>query len=368
MKDDANGTKAKKEQETSNYVIQNTKLKDSGAKLIFDNPVLCAQFLRGYTNLEILKDIQPEDIEDISERFLWMWQENRDSDSVKKIHINGNDGSDTLYLITMIEHQSKVDYDMAFRILRYIVYILTDYTEEQEKLHKGVTKLKAFRYPPVLPVVFYDGAGRWTADTNFRNRVYLSDILEEFIPDFNYLVVPLSKYSNEELIDKKDELSLIMLIDKLRSAADFQKLKEIPDEYFENISRNSPESVLKLIGKIISVLLLRMNVPKDEVESFTDQIERRNFTMLFENFEAYDVQEARKISRIEGIAEGRAEGKAEALLELLEHRGSVPDEIKERISGERNLEILDRWFRAAIKAESVEMFITEMDTISERKG
>lgn len=150
------------------------------------------------------------------------------------------------------------------------------------------------------------------------------------------------------------------------------KLKEIPDEYFENISRNSPESVLKLIGKIISVLLLRMNVPKDEVESFTDQIERRNFTMLFENFEAYDVQEARKISRIEGkaegIAEGRAEGKAEALLELLEHRGSVPDEIKERISGERNLEILDRWFRAAIKAESVEMFITEMDIISERKG
>lgn len=150
------------------------------------------------------------------------------------------------------------------------------------------------------------------------------------------------------------------------------KLKEIPDEYFENISRNSPESVLKLIGKIISVLLLRMNVPKDEVESFTDQIERRNFIMLFENFEAYDVQEARKISRIEGkaegIAEGRAEGKAEALLELLEHRGSVPDEIKERISGERNLEILDRWFRAAIKAESVEMFITEMDIISERKG
>ena len=33
-------------------------------------PFLRAQFLRGYTDLEILKNIRPEDIEDISERFL----------------------------------------------------------------------------------------------------------------------------------------------------------------------------------------------------------------------------------------------------------------------------------------------------------
>ena len=65
--------------------IRNTKVRDSGVKLIFDNHILCAQFLRGYTDVELLRDIQPEDIEDISERFLWMWQEVRDSDSVKKI-------------------------------------------------------------------------------------------------------------------------------------------------------------------------------------------------------------------------------------------------------------------------------------------
>lgn len=66
--------------------------------------------------------------------------------------------------------------------------------------------------------------------------------------------------------------------------------------------------MLKLIGKIISVLLLRMNVPKEEVADFTDRVERRDFTMLFENFEAYDVQETRRISRAEGKAEGRDTG------------------------------------------------------------
>lgn len=333
--------------------IRNTKSKDSGAKLIFDNHILCAQFLRGYTDVELLKEVQAEDIEDISERFLWMWQEGRDSDSVKKIHLNGSTGEETLYLIALIEHQSSVDQDMAFRILRYIVQILTDYADEQEERQKGITKRKDFRYPPVLPVVFYNGKGNWTAETNFRDRVYLKEVLDRFIPSFHYLVVPLSKYTNQELVDKGDELSLIMLIDKLRSTADFYNLGEIPDEYFENISRNSPESVLKLIGKIISVLLLRMNVPKEEVASFTDQIERRNFTMLFENFEAYDVQETRRVSK--------AEGKAEDVLELLEENGTVPEELKERIMMETDLSMLKKWLKAAARAESVEQFIKDMD-------
>ena len=370
MKDNAKRTDSSRSTDHTdtgckNIGIRNTKTKDSGAKLIFDNHILCAQFLRGYTNVDLLKNVQPEDIEDISERFLWMWQEGRDSDSVKKIYLDGREDApeNTLYLIALIEHQSSVDHDMPFRILRYIVQVLTDYADEQEKKQKTVTKSKNFRYPPILPIVFYDGTGNWTAETNFRNKVHLNDILGEFIPDFRYLVVPLSRYSNQELIDKGDELSLIMLVDKLRSAADFHNLKTIPEEYFENISRNSPESVLKLIGKIISVLLLRMNVPKEEVADFTDRVERRDFTMLFENFEAYDVQETRRISRAEGKtegrAEGRAEGKAESILELLEEIGPVTADVKERIMREKDPERLRMWLKAAARAESVEQFTAD---------
>lgn len=154
--------------------------------------------------------------------------------------------------------------------------------------------------------------------------------------------------TNQQLVDKGDELSLIMLVDKLRSAADFRNLSGLPEEYFENISQNSPESVLKLIGKIISVLLLRMNVPKDEVADFTDRIERRDFSMLFENFEAYDVQETRRISKAEGMAEG--------ILKLLEDMGPVTEEVRKKILAESDLEILAKWLKKAAKAESIEQF------------
>ena len=93
---------------TSRDAVKNTKIKDSGAKLIFRDPVLCAQFLRGYTDIELLKDVQPEDIEDITEQFLPLLQEARDSDSVKKIHLNGNSDIDTLYVIALIEHQRSM--------------------------------------------------------------------------------------------------------------------------------------------------------------------------------------------------------------------------------------------------------------------
>lgn len=305
------------------------------AKEIFDNHTLCAQFLRDYVDVGLLKDVQPEDIEDISERFLELWQENRDSDSVKKIRLHrrpdtgggsagqsGTGAGDTLYLLTLIEHQHKVDHSMSFRILRYIVQILTDYEKEMEAKEKGCTTRKDFRYPPVLPIVFFDGSGNWTAATDFRERVFLNDVLGDYIPAFRYLVVPLSRYSNRELIEKKD----------------------------------SPESVLKLMGKLMAVLLLRLNVPKEEIEEFTDRIERREFAMLFPNFEGYDVQETRRKSRAEGMAEGRAL----SVLSLLEDAGPVSEELRGRILEETDQETLERWLKLAARTGSIEDFKAQM--------
>lgn len=328
--------------------VKNKRVRDNGAKLIFDDPTLCAQFLRGYTDIELLKDVKPEHIEDISERFLPMWQEGRDSDSVKKIWL----GEQALYLIAIIEHQSGVCYDMAFRILRYIVMVWTDYEAEQERLNPGITKKKGFRYPPVLPIIYYEGTESWTAERNFKNRVYLSDTLGRYIPDFEYLLVPLRAYSNQALLDKKDELSLIMLINKLQSSAEFKNLKDFPAEYLEHFENNTPDYLLKLISKIISVLLYRLNVPRKEVEDFTDLIERREFDMLFDSFEAYDVQETRRISR----EEGKIEGKAESIVNLLEDLAPIPGKLRDHIYQTTDLELLKAWLRLAAKAESIEEF------------
>ena len=307
---------------TTSNGVNNSHTKDNAAKIVFGDPVLCAQFLKGYTDIPLFKEIKPEDIENVSSHFLPLFQESRDSDTVNKIRI----GDSEIYLIALIEHQSENDFDMSFRILRYIVFIWTDYAAQQEKLHKGITKSKAFLYPPILPVVYYEGTSTWSAPLNFKDRVFLNNVLGDYIPSFNYLVVPLNKYSKQDLIEKNDELSLIFLINQLQNSSEFHALKDIPKEYTKHLTENTPDYLLKIIGKVIAVLLHKLNIPDEEVYEVTDQITRRKFSMMFDNFQAYDVQETRRVSREEGRLEGRIEG---------ERAGRIEGECTGRIEGER---------------------------------
>ena len=136
----------------------------------------------------------------------------------------------------------------------------------------------------------------------------MSDIFEEFIPDYKYLVVPLNKYSQEDLIEKGDELSAIFILNKLKSSSDFKHLKEIPEDYWNQLTQNTPPHILKLIGAVFSAFLHTINVPAEEINDLTDHITRRQFNMMFDSFEAYDVQETRRVSREEGERAGRIEG------------------------------------------------------------
>lgn len=91
--------------------LPNTRVKDSSAKTIFGDSVLCAQFLRGYLDIPLLKEVRAEDIEDVTHRFVHMFTEERNSDVVKRVHIK--DKEMPCYLISLIEHKSDVDYNVV---------------------------------------------------------------------------------------------------------------------------------------------------------------------------------------------------------------------------------------------------------------
>ena len=76
------------------------------------------------------------------------------------------------------------------------------------------------------------------------------------------------------------------------------------------------------------------------------------------------IAEGKKVGIAEGkkvgIAEGKTIGTAESILELLSDKGEIPEEIRETISGEKDLERLKNWLKLAVKVESVEEFWGEM--------
>ena len=81
------------------------KITDNVYKKVFDEPEMIVDFLKDFIPIEILKQVKPEDIEDITERFLPLFSDNKDSDTVKKIRLQGEK---PVYLIGIIEHESEV--------------------------------------------------------------------------------------------------------------------------------------------------------------------------------------------------------------------------------------------------------------------
>ena len=181
-----------------------------------------------------------------------------------------------------------------------MVYIWEEYEKEMEKKQGGISKTKGFRYPPVLPIIFYDGIRNWTAATQLRERIILSDTLLKYIPDFDCILVQLKDFSNAELMKRKNELSIVMLIEKLQSADDFKTLEqEVDSAYMQETIEHSPEYLLDIMSQIVEVLLAKLNIPQEEIDGFTGQIKERNMAELFANFKAYDVQATRAEARAE---------------------------------------------------------------------
>ena len=143
------------------------------------------------------------------------------------------------------------------QIFRYMFLIWDDYEKEQNKKAKGASKRKNFRYPPILPILYYEGKRVWTAAKEFHERVLGSDIFGRFIPNFTYSMVCLHDYSNENLLGIGDEISLVMLINKLQAAEDIGEFRQLPVDKLAAVLQDTPEYLLDKIALIFRMLFPR---------------------------------------------------------------------------------------------------------------
>ena len=298
------------------------KTKDNSFKLIFNDHELFAEFIRNYVPIEILKDISTEDIKDVSERFLPLFQENKDSDTIKQISLRNDQ---PLFVIAILEHESKVNYRTSFKMLQYISLVLTEYEKEASASNKNVPFAKGFKYPPVLPLVFYDGAGTWTAETNFLHKTTLNEVFEKYIPKFEYEIVKLSDYSEKDLISIGGVLSLIMLIDKIQDSGGINSLSKLPPEYMEKLQESLSPRLRNLLVNVITALLKRINIPDVEIETVTDRVQRKEIQEMFAWADNYDVQETRRIAKAEGRREGQRKQSLAIAQNLLNKQMSLDD-------------------------------------------
>jgi len=290
----------------------NSKPRDDSMKAVLKDPEMFVQFLADYVHIEDLKNINPKDVEDVSERYNTLLTESKQSDVVKRIRFKGDD----LYVIALVEAESKVNYRMPFKILRYMTLILEVYEKDAESKREGSTRLKDFKYPPIIPIVYYDGNSKWTAARSMVAKTWMGEQFEQYIPKFDYELVELKKYTPEELAAFGNALSLVMFIDRCSMNKDINIAAYAPEGYLESFGK-LPAGLRDLLSKIVYQLLHRINMSEEKIAEVTERFDEKEVAQMFGNFGGYDWQKDmanfKEQGRAEGIAEGRAEGRAEGI-------------------------------------------------------
>ena len=124
--------------------------RDVNNREVFKNNRLASQFLKNYTSISLFSDIEAEDLEDVTKKYQAFLGVEFESDTIKKVYVHSKNRKrkSEIYVISLVEHKSSVDYDVAMQLLRYMSVIWHDYKVTQEKEQNGCSSRKNFRNMP----------------------------------------------------------------------------------------------------------------------------------------------------------------------------------------------------------------------------
>ena len=235
--------------------------------------------------------------------------------------------------LNLYEHQSTYSPNMPLRDLFYIAKELQGQVDHRDLYRNTLIKIPTPRF-----LVFYNGSEEQAEKKYLR----LSDAFQKSMddPDLELVVTMLNINlgKNRKLLEQCQTLKeYAIYVKKVRTYAKSMKVEEAVDR-----------AVRECINEgILREFLLRNR--KEAVEM-----------SIFEYDEEAVFEIVRKDEYEKGHQEGVIAGKAESVLELLEDIGTIPEKIREKITGETDPETLKKWHKLAAKAESVDEFVAKM--------
>ena len=228
-------------------------------------------------------------------------------------------GNNELKITLLFEHKSYPVTCPYLQLLKYLLKIWETNIKQSENLL------------PVIPVILYHGEKVWRV---VRFSEYFKGIDKEFlrfIPEFEYLLTDLSKYSNEEIKNKVfSKVSLEMALLTMRNIFNETELEsnlkafyEIGEQYFEE------EKGLKFLESIIRYLYSSTEIGVGKVVDTIKEISERG-------------GEVGMTTAMELIEKGRIKGKLEGKLEGLKETIGLGLELKYGVAGLNLLERINK--------------------------
>ncbi|WP_024803336.1 Rpn family recombination-promoting nuclease/putative transposase [Nocardia sp. BMG51109] len=224
------------------------------------------------------------------------------------------------FVYLLVEHQSKTDRLMAFRMLEYVVAIWSRYLSENST---------ARQLPAVIPVVVHaDPTGaRWTAPTEVADLIDVDPgmraALAGYLPRMGFVLDDLATLDVAALCSREPARVRVMLT-MLKTAPGNRHLDRVLSLLMGDLKALAAEAGGRT--ELIRLMEYICTVGETGVDDLLPVVDR----LGPETKEAM-VTTAEQL-RTEGRAEGRAEGQAEMLLDQLSLKfGPLPEQVVQSV-------------------------------------
>ena len=310
---------------------------DTSIRTVLMNKREASIFINEALKLKKINEIKTEVLEMEDNRFITKSFYNKETDIIYKIRDRNT------YIL--IEHQSKVDKQMAKRIIEYIVEIIRR-DEKEEKI-----KREKYKLPLVIPIVLYTGKEKWTAK---QSIIEIQEKLDGYDNKGfgEYIIVDTNKYSKEKLLRNKGVLSKIILLDKAKNR---KEMLEVYDEIeVEELSKGEKEIIKEYICNISTEFFRDEEVSKLRGKYEEEEGGKK---MLADTIRMIRKQEGRKLGK--RIAKRMAEEMAEEMAK--EMAEEMAEEMAKKMVEEKTRKITENVAREQKKAIVYEMIKQDVD-------
>ena len=258
----------------------------------------------------------------------------RQSDLLFEVEIGGRPA----LLYVLLEHQSKPDRWMAFRVLRYLVRVWDAFR---------LADPKAKRLPPIVPIIVAHTAGGWRATTRFEELIDLDGALAELaphVPRFSYLVDDLTRASDSELLARTaTAFARVVWVTLKHARGDLMGALHRVVALLREIG--AAPSGAAVLGALLQYTLYVRHDPAETVRPGNE---------ISAGAKAMATSAAEKL-----IRQGRQEGHRSMLLRQLTRRfGKLPAATEERIEHATPKQLV-RWIDRVLDAPTLDEILAE---------
>ena len=224
-----------------------------------------------------------------------------------------NSESDVIYKLKnenvffLIEHQTKIDYLMPYRILQYELEIISSVLIDRKYIDKN------YKFPEIIAIVLYTGNKKWDGNLDLRSSQYKWRKYEgQELSKYN--IIDINQIEDKELLEENSIISKVMLIEKSKTENDlwnnlnkiYIKIQQAKDIY----SKEDRE----FLNKIISMLTVN-KVGKEKAKSILKKLDFGGDVQMLAAIEL--IQKTNRQLIQTGKREGKIEGKIEVIKNML---------------------------------------------------